>query len=82
MLAYGAGASTMYHLHRNDRYQNVALAISIGSGIILGMIGLQSLEAIMLHILPWTVLLALLLSAVGHRMVLSGQPKVVEDVIV
>ncbi|EQB57403.1 hypothetical protein CGLO_02469 [Colletotrichum gloeosporioides Cg-14] len=67
MLAYGAGTSTMYHLNRNDRFQDAVLTMGISIGLIAGILVGHKFEAIILHVLPWAVFLALSLSTLGHR---------------
>ncbi|KAE9576038.1 hypothetical protein CGMCC3_g7941 [Colletotrichum fructicola] len=75
MLVYGAGASTIYHLNRNDRYQDTILAAGITLSVLLGQIVRIRLEDIILQIVPWMTLLALGVSTIYHRKAHEPPPK-------
>lgn len=67
IVAFGAGVCTMYHLNRDDELQDKILAAGMTLAFIAGTILGYDAEAIILNILPWTILLALSLSAIGHQ---------------
>lgn len=67
IVAFGAGVCTMYHLNRDDELQDKILAAGMTLAFIAGTILGYDAEAIILNIVPWTILLALSLSAIGHQ---------------
>lgn len=67
LVAYGAGASTLYHLNRRDKHQDKMLAAGIVIGGLLGISSNMDGETILFIILPWIVLIALWLSNISHR---------------
>ncbi|KAF5525541.1 Fumagillin beta-trans-bergamotene synthase [Colletotrichum aenigma] len=67
IVAFGAGVCTMYHLNRDDELQDKILAAGMTLAFIAGTILGYDAEAIILNILPWTILLALSLSAIVHQ---------------
>ncbi|KAK1689243.1 hypothetical protein BDP55DRAFT_654706 [Colletotrichum godetiae] len=62
LVAYGTGASTLYHLNHRDKYRDTMLTGSILLGFCLGIVWEMDGQTILLRILPWTVLVALWLS--------------------
>ncbi|KAK1728642.1 uncharacterized protein BDZ83DRAFT_608738 [Colletotrichum acutatum] len=62
LVAYGAGASTLYHLNHREKYRDTMLAGGILLGFCVGIAWELDGQSILLRILPWTVLVALSLS--------------------
>ncbi|KXH55159.1 hypothetical protein CSAL01_09982 [Colletotrichum salicis] len=69
LVAYGAGASTLYHLNRRDKHQDTMLAAGIMIGGFLSISGSYTDGgAIFYELLPWAVLVALCLSNMSYRL--------------
>ncbi|KXH26815.1 hypothetical protein CNYM01_12887, partial [Colletotrichum nymphaeae SA-01] len=67
LVTYGVGASTVYHLNRQDKHQEAYLATIIVLSVYLGILSEMDGQSILLRILPWGVLIALSLSDLWHR---------------
>ncbi|KAF9876194.1 UbiA prenyltransferase [Colletotrichum karsti] len=67
MIVYGVATSTLYQINREDKYQDVALAVGVTTGVIYEELSGDSILATLLHIFPWSILLTLSVSRIGHR---------------
>lgn len=65
--AYTAAATTFYHRHRNDRYQDHFLLFGMACGIFLGLGIGQNLQGTVLSVMPCLISLSLALSSAMHR---------------
>ncbi|KAI0973590.1 hypothetical protein F4678DRAFT_425251 [Xylaria arbuscula] len=65
-LLYTAGVSTVYYLHRNDRYLNPALGLGSCAAIVAGLVQGIGMRGAIVQLVPGAVALTLLLSAVFH----------------
>jgi len=65
--AYTAAATTFYHRHRNDCYQDHFLLFGMACGIFLGLGIGQNLQGTVLSVMPCLISLSLALSSVMHR---------------
>ena len=65
--AFTAVATTFYHHHRNDRYQDHFLLFGMACGIFLGLGIGQNLQGTVLSVMPCLISLSLVLSSAMHR---------------
>ena len=69
---FGLGSTTLYVLHDGDKYQDSFILAGLVIGLCTGASSRLTIEATLLSVLPWTVLTALLVSAVWHRRLRRG----------
>ncbi|KAI1295259.1 hypothetical protein F5Y03DRAFT_303223 [Xylaria venustula] len=65
-LVYAAGVSTVYYLHRHDKYLNPALGLGSCTAIAAGLLQGMGMRGAIVQLVPGAVALALLLSGVFH----------------
>lgn len=67
-IIFGSSTTALYQIYSEDARQDSYIFGGFGLGIIIGLVAEQDLQSVLLKILPWTILLSMLFSILGHRL--------------